>query len=292
MSIPPNNSKRNLRISMIENRKCIMKGCNNIVLFHLHKYSDERFCYLHNNTHIHNKIETLEKGFFELKDYDCIIPKKKKCNSISYFNKLISVTRKIIYYRNKLFLKNKRKNRRGFFSYRCLDIILGYQFFLNILLTNKKRINKCSLMNNGIILPFIKIRGNNYIKYDANYYFRGNFLNSPIQTFDHSIINTFDSLEDFHSDLHILPYEKDIIKIKKNSEKYFFKLFKENYKYELSTISLDSFNIIKDYYFTNAVYDDYFNKVYLRKKILNNQFLRNIIILTNRCKTKVYFFHK
>ena len=152
--------------------------------------------------------------------------------------------------------------------------------------------NKCSLMNNGIVLPFIKIRGNNYIKYDANYYFRGNFLNSPIQTFDHQIINTFDSLEDFHSDLHILPYEKDIIKIKISQEKYFFELFKNNYEYELSTISLDSFKIIKDYYDTNEVYDDDFNKGYLRKKILNNQFLRNIIILTNRCRTKVYFFHK
>ena len=76
-----------------------------------------------------------------------------------------------------------------------------------------------------------------------------------------------------------------------NIEKYFFELFKKNYKYELSIISVDSFNIIKDYYYTNEVFDD-FNKGYLRKKKLNNQFLRNIIILSNRCKTKVYFFHK
>lgn len=291
MSIPPNNSRRNLRISVMKSRKCRIKKCNNIILFNLNKYLDQNFCFKHNNTYIQTKIDALERGFYII-DYKYIIPKKKKCYSISYYNKIIDITKKIIYLRNKLFLKNNRKNRKGFFSYRCVDIILGYQFLLNILLNYKKSMNKCSLMNNGIVLPFIKIRGNNYIKYDANYYFRGNFLNSPIQTFDHQIINTFDSLEDFHSDLHILPYEKDIIKIKISQEKYFFELFKNNYEYELSTISLDSFKIIKDYYDTNEVYDDDFNKGYLRKKILNNQFLRNIIIITNRCRTKVYFFHK
>ncbi len=291
MSIPPNNSRRNLRISVRKSRKCRIKKCNNIILFNLNKYLDQNFCFKHNNTYIQTKIDALERGFYII-DYKYIIPKKKKCYSISYYNKIIDITKKIIYLRNKLFLKNNRKNRKGFFSYHCVDIILGYQFLLNILLNYKKSMNKCSLMNNGIVLPFIKIRGNNYIKYDANYYFRGNFLNSPIQTFDHQIINTFDSLEDFHSDLHILPYEKDIIKIKISQEKYFFELFKNNYEYELSTISLDSFKIIKDYYDTNEVYDDDFNKGYLRKKILNNQFLRNIIILTNRCRTKVYFFHK
>ena len=278
MSIPPNNFRRNLRISVMRDRKCTIKGCNNIVLFNLYKYNDYKFCFKHNNIHLYNKIETLEKGYYIIKN-KYIIPKKKICYSISYYNKLIDITKKIIYYRKIYFKQKNGKNIRGYFSYRFVDIIFGYQYFLNILLTYKKSMNKSSLMNNGVKLSCIKIKGNNYIKYDANYHFRSNFLNNV------------DSLEEFQSDLHIVSYEKDIIKIKMNIEKYFFELFKKNYKYELSIISVDSFNIIKDYYYTNEVFDD-FNKGYLRKKKLNNQFLRNIIILSNRCKTKVYFFHK
>jgi len=299
MTTAPNNSlnnslnnRRRLRISIMRNRKCQFKNCKNIVLFNINKYCDNNFCFKHNHSQLHRKIEKLERGFFEVKDYDFIIPKKEYCYSISYLNKIIHIVDKIIFYRKKLFFKNGKKNRRGHFSYRCLDLIFAYTYFLNILLNFKKYLSKGTILNDGFKLPIIKITGKNYLKYDTNFYLRGNLLNTPIQAFDYDIINTFDSLEDFHRDLHIVPYEKDILKIKKNLEKYYLDLFEKNYENELSNISMDSINIIKNYYNNNLVYDDLFNQVYLRKKILNNEFLRNIIILTDRLNTKVYFFHK
>jgi len=295
MTTAPNNSlnnSRRLRISIMRNRKCKFKNCNNIVLFNIQKYCENNFCFKHNNSQLHRKIEKLERSFFKLKNYDFIIPKKEHCFSFSYLNNLIYTIKKIIVYRKKLFLQNNKKNRRGFFSYRCLNIIFAYKYLLNILLDFRRYVSKGTILNDGIKLPIIKITSENYLKYDTNFYLRGNLLNVPIQTFDYDIINTFDSLEDFHSELHIIPYEKDILKIKKNLEKYYLDLFEKNYKYELSNISLDSIKIIKNYYNNNLVYDDHFNKVYLRKKILNNEFLRNVIILTDRLNTKVYFFHK
>ena len=116
MSIPPNNSRRNLRVTVRESRKCTMKKCNNIILFNINKYIDQKFCYKHNNANIQTKINTLERPFYII-DNKFIIPKKKNCYSISYYNKIIDVTKKIIYLRKKLFLKNNRKNRRGVFSY-------------------------------------------------------------------------------------------------------------------------------------------------------------------------------
>lgn len=296
MTTAPNNSLNNslkLRISIMRNRKCKFKNCNNIVLFNIHKYCENNFCFKHNNTQLHRRIDRLERGFFELTDYDFIIPKKKHCYSFSYLNNMINTTEKIIVYRKKLFHQNNKRNRKGYFSYRSLNIIFSYTYLLNILLNFRRYLSKGTILNDGIKLPIIKINiHSNYLKYDTNFYLRGNLLNAPIQTFDYDIINTFDSLEDFHSELHIIPYEKDILKIKKNLEKYYLELFEKNYEYELSNISLDSINIIKNYYNNNLVYDDHFNKVYLRKKILNNEFLRNVIILTDRLNTKVFFFHK
>ena len=288
-------NNRKLRISIMKNRKCKFKNCKNIVLFDIHKYCDNDFCYKHNNSQLHRKIIELEGGFFdkELTHCNFLSPKKKYCYSVSYLNNMIYTVEKIISYRKKLFHKNNKRNRRGHFSYRCLNIIFSYIYFLKILLHFKKHMSKGSILNNGIKLPIIEINTHsNYLKHDTNFYFRGNLLNTPIQTLDYDIINTFDSLEDFHSELHIIPFEKDILKIKKNLEKYYLELFEKNYKFELSNISLDSIDIIKDYYNNNLVYDDIFNKVYLRKKILNNEFLRNIIILTDRSNTKVYFFYK
>ena len=286
-------SRRKLRISIMRNRKCKFKNCKNIVLFDINKYCDNNFCFKHNNCQLHRKIEKLEQGFFHQKDYDFIIPKKEYCFSSSYLNRLIYITKKIIYHRKLLFHKNNKRNKRGFFSYRCLNNIFAYTYFLNILIDIKKYVSKSTILYDGIKLPIIEINiHSNYLKYDTNFYLRGNLLNVPIQTFDYDIINTFDSLEDFHSELHIIPYEKDILKIKKNLEKYYLELFEKNYEYELSNISLDSINIIKSYYNNNLVYDDHFNQVYLRKKILNNEFLRNVIILTDRLNTKVFFFRK
>jgi hypothetical protein len=277
----------------MKNRRCKFKNCKNIVLFDIQKYCDNNFCFKHNDSQLHRKIEKLERGFFELKNYDFIFPKKEFCFSVSYLNNMIYTTEKIIFYRKKLFQKTNKRNRKGFFSYRCLNIIFAYTYLLNILLNFREYLSKGTILNDGIKLPIIKIDiHSNYLKHDTNFYLRGNLLNTPIQTFDYDIINTFESLEDFHSELHIVPYEKDILKIKKNLEKYYLDLFEKNYKYELSNISLDSINIIKNYYNNNLVYDDHFNQVYLRKKILNNQFLRNVIILTDRLNTKVYFFHK
>ena len=285
--------RRKLRISIMRNRRCKFKNCNNIVLFNIHKYCENSYCFKHNNTQLHRKIDRLERGFFELKDYDFIIPKKEHCYSVSYLNNMIDITEKIIVYRKKLFYQNNKRNKRGFFSYRCLNNIFAYTYFLNILIDIKKYVSKSTILYDGIILPIIEINiHSNYLKYDTDFYIRGNLLNVPIQTFDYDIINTFDSLEDFHSELHIIPYEKDILKIKKNLEKYYLELFEKNYEYELSNISLDSINIIKNYYNNNLVYDDHFNQVYLRKKILNNEFLRNVIILTDRLNTKVFFFRK
>jgi hypothetical protein len=296
MTTAPNNSLNNsprLDISIMKNRKCKFKKCNNIILFDINEYCENNYCFKHNKTHLYRKIEHLEQGFFDNKqDYDFIIPKKEYCNSISYLNKMIQVVDKIIHLRKNIFLKNNKKNKRGHFSYRCLDLIFAYTYFLNILLNFKKYLSKGTILNDGFKLPIIKITGKNYLKYDKKFYFRDNLLNVPIQAFDYNIINTFDSLQEFHRNLHIIPYEKDILKIKKNLEKYYLEIFENNHKNELLQISIDSINIIKNYYNNNLIYDDYFNQVYLRKKILNNEFLKNIIILTDRLNTKVYFFHK
>ena len=61
---------------------------------------------------------------------------------------------------------------------------------------------------------------------------------------------------------------------------------------ELQSISSDSISIIEDYYFKNRTYDDVFNKTFLNKKSLNNDFLRNIIIMGDRNRTCIYFFNK
>jgi len=284
----------NLRISTRRSRQCHHKKCKNIILFNIKHYSQSKYCYKHhNNIKLQHKIYELEDGFYK-ENYDHIIPKKKKCYSSSYLYKLIKITKKIIFYRKLLFQKNNMRNRRGHFSYHCIDIIFAYTYLLNILLNFKYKYNRFTIMNNGILLPIVKINNTNYLKYDINFYLNGYFhrANGGETFLDFNIINTFDSLEDFHSDLNIIPHQKDILKIKKKLEKYYWNLFLQNYKFELKNISLDSINIIKNYYDNNKIYDDTFNKVYLNKKVLNNDFLQNTVILTDRLKTKIYFFHK
>ena len=83
MTTAPNNSlnnslrRRRLRISIMRNRKCKFKNCKNIVLFDINLYSENKFCFKHNHSQLHTKIEKLERGFFDNKDFDYIIPKKQ-----------------------------------------------------------------------------------------------------------------------------------------------------------------------------------------------------------------------
>jgi hypothetical protein len=278
-----------LKISTRKSRKCQHENCKNIVLFNVKKFSQVHYCYKHYRiVKYQNIIEELEMGFFK-NDYNHIITKKKTCYSRNYLKKMIEVTKDIIHYRRLLFKQNNMRNHRGHFSYHCLDKIFSYAYFLNILIDFFRNINRFTIMNDGIQFPIILIESN-YLKFDVHFYIRTGV--ESLNNVDLSIINTFSSLHDFHSDLNIIPHQKDILKIKKNLEKYFWKIFQENNVNEFNFISMDSINIIKNYYDNNLIYDDIFNKVYLRKKRLNNDFLRNTIILTNRLNTKTYFFHK
>jgi hypothetical protein len=176
-----------------------------------------------------------------------------------------------------------------------LDIYYAYKLYLSILIHYKRKLNRYSLLNHGLVLPKITITSNNYLKFDSTYY-RNNvsFFNTPENTFNYNVnmLNTFNSLRDFHSELHIVPYEKDILSIKENLDKYFYARFEKVFEKELYSISTSSIDIIKDYYFTNATDDDLFNISYLNKKILNNDFLQNIIIVTDRKYKNIYFYNK
>jgi hypothetical protein len=276
------------RLSMIRNRKCITKNCNNICLFGIDNNHDINYCFKHYSKS--DEIGNLEKGFFVF-NFEKIIPTKKIVYSFSYLSKMICNIKKIIALRSRLIYKNRRNHQ---FNYMFLDIIFAYKLYLDILLECKRNINKYSLSNHGLELPTISIVADNYLKFDS-YYYRNNVTpdpNSDLNMFHFNMMSTFDSLSLFHPDLDIIPYQKDILLIKKDLEVYHYKEFQKNFKEELSNISVDSINIIKDFYFTNSTYDDTFNTTFLNRKKLNNDFLKNVIILCDRKWKKIHFFNK
>jgi len=274
------------RISIVNSRKCCKKNCNNICLFGVEIFTDIRFCYKHIN--FNDKIYELELGFFESNNYEEIRTKKKKTHSYSYFIKLIEIIRKIIRLRSSRIYIG-RKNKMNYFN---LDLIFAYKLLLDLLLEYKKKVTKFSILNNGVLIPTIAVLHDNYLKYDSTYYRTNVSLENTPTSFHFNMINTFDSLSSFHEELNIIPFQKDILVIKKNLEKYHYKEFQKNFEKELRDISPDSMSIIEDYYFENRTSDDVFNKTFLNKKCLNNDFLQNIIIVADRNRSHLYFFNK
>tara|TARA_B110000285_G_C15139437_1_gene629725 strand:- start:4445 stop:5275 length:831 start_codon:yes stop_codon:yes gene_type:complete len=271
---------------MIKSRKCCKKGCNNICLFGIEIYTDIKFCYKHRN--FNDRIYELELGFFEANNYEELRPKKTEIFSYSYFIKLISVVKKIIKLRHDCIYVSRRNQ----INYYNLDLIFAYKLLLDMLLKYKKTVSRFSILNDGVCIPKIPLVDNNYLKFDSSYYRTNVTMENTPTSFHFNMINTFESLSSFHGELNIIPYQKDILIIKKNLEKYHYGKFQKNFVKELQSISSDSISIIEDYYFKNCTYDDVFNKTFLNKKSLNNDFLRNIIIMGDRNRTCIYFFNK